>query len=139
MTNLTPLNDQTVKVGKKKFKLLKMKYSFTTSCFSCAVNKNGSYLHDLSFWFTLNLIFFRALSTLTNWEENLFEKITEAIINSDEGYITDVEAVNLGSTLKNPKVSVAECEISVNKLVKNVLLNRVSWCGYINYISLWHK
>lgn len=66
----------------------------------------------------------KTLTSLTPWEENLFEHIIEAIVLSDEGYILEVEAVNLGPSLPGNRVSLSESEAAVKRMVKNMMLNK---------------
>ena len=76
------------------------------------------------------------MTTLAPWEENLFEKITDHIIESDEGYLPEVEAVNLGLQLKVKKATATETEEAIHKLVINRLILRENDCLMLSGLTL---
>ncbi|KAF2352801.1 Non-structural maintenance of chromosomes element 1 [Trinorchestia longiramus] len=75
---------------------------------------------------TLSSDVLKGLSTMSAWEESLFDRIMASIVQSEEGCIHDMDAVNMGPSLTSHKVSVSDSEAAVARMVKNRLLVKVS-------------
>jgi len=66
----------------------------------------------------------KGLNSMAPWEENLLENIIEGIVTSDDGCIAEVVAINLGPSLPGHRISVSDSEGAINRMVKNMILNK---------------
>ncbi|XP_018009764.1 non-structural maintenance of chromosomes element 1 homolog [Hyalella azteca] len=64
----------------------------------------------------------KGLSSRSAWEDMLLERIISGIVESEEGCIAEVDAVNMGTGLQGHRVTASESEAAIARMIKSKLI-----------------